>query len=97
MTEEENRLLYAFDEKLKNFMSLYRNLEKENAELREQLKEKEAELFRIGKSKESLEVMYENLKSARMISINDKDIADTKQRLARLVREVDKCIALLNE
>ena len=42
MTEEENRLLYAFDEKLKNFMSLYRNLEKENAELREQLKEKEA-------------------------------------------------------
>ena len=97
MTEEQDRLLYAFDEKLKNFMSLYRNLEKENAELREQLKEKEAELFRIGKSKESLEVMYENLKSARMISINDKDIADTKQRLARLVREVDKCIALLNE
>ena len=97
MTEEENRLLYAFDEKLKNFMSLYRNLEKENAELREQLKEKEAELFRIGKSKESLEVMYENLKSARMISINDKDIADTKQRLARLVREVDKGIALQNE
>ena len=97
MTEEQDRLLYAFDEKLKIFMSLYRNLEKENAELREQLKEKEAELFRIGKSKESLEVMYENLKSARMISINDKDIADTKQRLARLVREVDKCIALLNE
>ncbi len=97
MTEEENRLLYAFDEKLKHFITLYRNLEKENAELREELKEKEAELLRIEKSKKTLEAMYNDLKSARIISINDRDIADTKQRLARLVREVDKCIALLNE
>ena len=44
-----------------------------------------------------LEVRYTNLKMARTISIHDKDINDTKQRLSRLVREVDKCIALLNE
>ena len=41
--------------------------------------------------------MYTNLKTARIISINDNELRDTKQRLARLVREVDKCIALLNE
>jgi hypothetical protein len=34
---------------------------------------------------------------ARVIGVTDRDIADTKQRLAKLVREVDKCIALLNE
>ena len=41
--------------------------------------------------------MYTNLKTARILSINDNELRDTKQRLAKLVREVDKCIALLNE
>ena len=41
--------------------------------------------------------MYANLKSARIISINDNELKDTRQRLMKLVREVDKCIALLNE
>ena len=44
--------------------------------------------------------LYEELKkekNARILSINDNDLRDTKQRLAKLVREVDKCIALLNE
>ena len=44
-----------------------------------------------------LEAKYINLKNARILSINDNDLRDTKQRLAKLVREVDKCIALLNE
>ena len=39
--------------------------------------------------------MYTNLKMARTISIHDNDIKDTKQRLSKLVREVDRCIALL--
>ena len=34
---------------------------------------------------------------ARILSIQDNELRDTKQRLVRLVREVDKCIALLNE
>ena len=43
------------------------------------------------------ETQYTDLKTARTISLYDKDIKDTKQRLASLVREVDRCIALLNE
>ena len=31
-----------------------------------------------------------------MIELNDSDLKDAKQRLAKLVRDVDKCIALLN-
>ena len=50
----------------------------------------------LSKIKE-LETRYANLKMARMISVNDDEIRDTKQRLTRLVREVDKCIALLNK
>ena len=48
-------------------------------------------------SSQKLEAMYTDLKTARTLSLYDKDIKDTKQKLSGLVREIDKCIALLNE
>ena len=46
---------------------------------------------------EALEDDYTNLKTAMTISLNGSDVKETKLRLSKLVREVDKCIALLNE
>ena len=46
---------------------------------------------------DELEVNYTNLKTATAISLNGSDVKETKLRLSKLVREVDKCIALLNE
>ena len=40
---------------------------------------------------------YNDLKTATAISLDGSDVKGTKQRLTKLVREVDKCIALLNE
>jgi uncharacterized protein YhaN len=76
---------------------LYKELKKENATLKQLLSEKEEEIARMADSQKELEARYTNLKMARMISINDNELRDTKQRLSKLVREVDKCIALLNE
>ena len=76
---------------------LYEELKQENASLRQLLAEKEVEISELQNSRKELEAMYTNLKTARILSINDNELRDTKQRLAKLVREVDKCIALLNE
>ena len=97
MTEEDKRLINTFEGKLRHLMFLYDELKKENVSLRQLLSQKEAELARLENSRKELEEQYTNLKMARIISINDSELRDTKQRLARLVREVDKCIALLNE
>lgn len=97
MTEEDKKLLGTFEGTLRHFMYLYEESKQENARLKQLLTEKEEEIKRVENSRKELEAMYANLKAARMISIHDKDINDTKQRLSRLVREVDKCIALLNE
>ncbi len=78
-------------------MYLYKELKKENTTLKQLLSEKEEEIARMADSQKELEARYTNLKMARMISINDNELRDTKQRLSKLVREVDKCIALLNE
>lgn len=91
------KLLNTFEGKLRHFMYLYEEQQKENASLRQLLAEKEVEIAELQNSRKELEAMYTNLKTARIISINDNELRDTKQRLAKLVREVDKCIALLNE
>ena len=97
MTEEDKRLLNTFEGKLRNLIYLFEEQKKEIATLRQLLVKKEAEIARMEESRKELESKYANLKTARIISINDNELRDTKKRVEDLVREVDKCIALLNE
>ena len=78
-------------------MFLFDELKQENADLKLILAQKDEEIKQMEQSRKELEAHYTDLKMARTISLYDKDIKDTKQRLTSLVREVDKCIALLNE
>ena len=78
-------------------MFLYDQLEQENDQLKQQLVDKDKQIACLEVSQKELEVKFTNLKMVRTISLYDKDIKDAKQRLTNLVREVDKCIALLNE
>lgn len=97
MTEEDRKLIGSFEGKLRHFMFLYDELKQENADLKHLLMQKEQEILQLEQSKKELEVQYTDLKMARTLSLYDKDIKDTKQRLSGLVREIDRCIALLNE
>ena len=97
MTEEDKKLIRTFETRLRNFMSLFDKQKEEIIILRQELKNKEQEIESLRISRLDLETQYTNLKTARTISLYDKDIKETKQRLTSLVREVDKCIALLNE
>ena len=77
-------------------MFLYEELKQENAGLKHLLLEKDEEINHLKQHLKESEAQYADLKTARTISLYDKDIKDTKQRLSGLVREIDKCIALLN-
>ena len=97
MTEEDRKLISSFEGKLRHFMFLFDELKQENADLKLLLGQKEEEIKLLEQSRKELEDRYTDLKMARTISLYDKDIKDTKQRLSSLVREVDKCIALLSD
>ena len=97
MTEEDKNLLNTFDGKLKRLLFLFEKLKEENASLRKLLSEKENEIEAVKNSLKEVEARYADLKAARILSVHDNELRDTKQRLAKLVREVDKCIALLSE
>ena len=78
-------------------MFLYEERGREIERIQKILFEKEEKLKQMEKGRQKLEDMYTDLKTARTLSLYDKDIKDTKQKLSGLVREIDKCIALLNE
>ena len=60
-------------------------------------RQKKEEYEKVQADYKELEINYTNLKTATTISLNGSDVKETKLRLSKLVREVDKCIALLNE
>ena len=97
MTEEDRKLIGSFEGKLRHLMFLFDELKQENADLKLLLSKKDEEIKQLEQSRKELEARYTDLKTARTISLYDRDIKDTKQRLTGLVREIDKCIALLNE
>lgn len=97
MAEEYTRLLGIFESRVRQLMYLHDELKHENAVLKQALSEKEKELTGARNDYKDLEACYTNLKLAKTISLNDNELRDAKQRLSKLVREVDQCIALLNE
>ena len=44
-----------------------------------------------------LNAKCDNMLTARVVSVNEGEMKSARMRLSKLVREVDKCIALLNE
>lgn len=97
MTEEDKKLLSTFEARLRHLMYLHDELKRENTEMKQLLINKEEEVAKLQVDYKELKTVYANLKVAKTISVNDSEVKDTKQRLSKLVREVDKCIALLNE
>ena len=97
MTEEAKKLLSTFEARLRHLIYLHDELKRENAELKQLLEEEKKENERTLAEYKELETSYTNLKTATAISLNGSDVKETKLRLSKLVREVDKCIALLNE
>ena len=96
MTGVDGVVIENFESKLNRLMDAYTRLLAENAALREQLAQQSVELVKVREQYDELTASYTNLKLAKIISVSDSEKGDTQQRLLKLVREVDRCIALLN-
>ena len=96
MTAEEEVLMRKLETCVNHFVWEYEALKSQNAELACVIEEKDRQMAELRAQVENLQKDYANLKTAKMIDISSGEMRDAKLRLSRLVREVDKCIALLN-
>ena len=94
MPSEDNNIT-VLQTRVRQLILKFKELKAENDELYAELDKKEQEIAELNRNQDSLKKDYESLKLARMMAISDQDVEDTKARLAKLIREVNKCIALL--
>jgi predicted nucleic acid-binding Zn-ribbon protein len=97
MTELEKNLLVGFKLKMERLIAKHEALKQEKQQLLEQIGTLESTVKQLHQENNSLELKYENLKLARMLAASDDEKKDAKSRIQKLVREIDKCIALLNK
>lgn len=97
MTSDRENLLATFEVRIGDLIAFCERLKGENARLQETLGRKEAEIDELRQTIEDLHARYEHLLTAKIASVREGDVRSARQRLSNLVREVDRCIALLNE
>ncbi|MDR2683662.1 MAG: hypothetical protein LBB64_07325 [Dysgonamonadaceae bacterium] len=97
MTEKQSKLIYAFEERVHRLIAICDDLKRENTDLKLQIEALQRSQNELEEANKAMKVKYDNLKIARIISAKQEDLKGAKNRLSRLVKEVDKCIALLNE
>ena len=96
MTANE-KTLATFETRLRQLILRFQELKKENKELYAMVEESEKNVAQLREKLEQQQSDYQSLKMAKMIEITDGNLADAKERLSRLIRDVNKCIAILSD
>lgn len=74
----------------------YEGVRGQRDELRRDLEERDEEIRRLQAQVKELQDSNQSLKTAKMLEIYDGDVEKSKRRIESLIRQVDRCIALLN-
>ena len=75
----------------------YAELKKENDELYTLVDQREKEIKQLQEELSQAEADYNSLKMAKMLEVTDGDMEGAQKRVAKLIRDVNKCITLLSE
>lgn len=97
MTEDSKRLLVLFEVRFRELIARCDQQKLKIKELESALEQKNTELNNAISQIEALNAKCDNMLTAQVLSVREGDLKNAKMRLSKLVREVDKCITLLNE
>ena len=96
MTPNE-KTLATFETRLRQMILRFQELKKENQELYAMVDKGEQDIKELRSKLEQQQHDYNLLKMAKMIEITDGNLTDAKERLSKLIRDVNKCIAILGD
>lgn len=89
--------LAVFQTRVRQMILRYQELKQENQELYAMVDENEQIIDQLKAKLVQQERDYQSLKMARMLEITDGDLDGAKERLASLIRSVNKCITMLSD
>lgn len=95
--DANEKTLTAFTTRVRQMILQYSDLKKENSELYAMVDERNAQIKDLQKKLEQADREYLLLKMAKMLEVTDGDMESAQKRVAKLIRDVNKCITLLSD
>lgn len=82
---------------ISRLISLYQDLKLEKEELVREKMNLLEQVESLTKENDELKHQYDTIKLAKTFAVNTGDSQQAKNKISQIVREIDKCIALLNK
>jgi predicted RNase H-like nuclease (RuvC/YqgF family) len=95
--DANEKTINTFATRVRQMILHYSEVKKENADLYAMVDERDARIKQLESELSQARNDYDLLKMAKMLEVSDGDLEGAKKRVARLVRDVNKCITLLSE
>ena len=96
MTDPNNILIVELRGKISRLVEHYKAMKAEVKLLEEEKERLAGQLEETSRAYGDLEERFNNLKLTKDLVLGSSESGDTKKRINQIVREIDKCIALLN-
>ena len=91
------KILADFQTRVRQMILQFKELKKENMQLQQQIGEQATEIEELKARITQADNDYNSLKMARMLEITDGNLDEAKERLSRMIRQVNKCITILSD
>ena len=91
------KMITQFSTRVRQLILQFNETKKENADLYAMVDQRDAEIKQLKAQLAQAQNDYNSLKMAKMLEITDGDMATAQKRVAKLIREVNKCITLLSD
>lgn len=96
MAENTNIIIESLRNHVEELMERHKMLSKRCEALDKELLAKNAEIARLQNEVNDLKMQYRNRQTAQAAVTREGDVEAARRRFDKLVREIDKCILLLN-
>ena len=91
------KTINTFATRVRQMILKFEDIKHENAELYAMVDERDAKIKELQEKLTQAKHDYDSLRMAKMMTISDSDMETTQKRIAKLIRDVNKCITLLSD
>ena len=95
--DNTEKTITLFTTRVRQLILQFNEVKKENQELYDMVGQRDEEIKQLKAQLTQAQNDYNSLKMAKMLEITDGDLETAQKRVAKLIREVNKCITLLSE
>ena len=91
------KTINTFTTRVRQMILRFNEIKTENSELYAMVDERDQKIKELEAKLTQANADYESLKMAKMLEVTDGDLEGAKKKVAKLIRDVNKSITLIND